>query len=182
MQPGQRRVTRRNLARLAAAGAGAALAVQGQSPIPPASQNSTGLTRHIAEFIVRTPFSDLPRAVIELGKKSILDGLGLTLVGSVAASGALVRAYLQSLGVAGGNATIAGSPLKSAVRFAAFANGIGIHADDYDDTQLAVAPDRVYGLLTHPTAPCLSAALAVAESRGASGRDLLLAYHLGVEV
>ena len=64
----------------------------------------------------------------------------------------------------------------------AFANAIGIHADDYDDTQLAVAPDRVYGLLTHPTAPCLPAALAVAEANGLSGKDLLLAYHVGVEV
>ena len=48
-------------------------------------------------------------------------------------------------------------------RFAAFANGIAIHADDYDDTQLAVAKDRVYGLLTHPTAPALPPALALAE-------------------
>jgi hypothetical protein len=44
----------------------------------------------------------------------------------------------------------AGICLKIAPRFAAFANGVGIHADDYDDTQLAVAKDRVYGLLTHP--------------------------------
>jgi hypothetical protein len=46
---------------------------------------------------------------------------------------------------------------------------VGIHADDYDDTQLAVATDRVYGLLTHPTAPALPAALAMAEATGASG-------------
>ncbi|HEX9808726.1 MAG TPA: MmgE/PrpD family protein, partial [Alphaproteobacteria bacterium] len=57
-----------------------------------------------------------------------------------------------------------------------------IHADDYDDTQLAAARDRVYGLLTHPTAPCLPAALAIAERDHASGRALLTAYHLGVEV
>ena len=61
-------------------------------------------------------------------------------------------------------------------------NGIGIHADDYDDTQLAVAEDRVYGLLTHPTAPVLSAALALGEARSISGRDLITAYHVGVEV
>ena len=35
-------------------------------------------------------------------------------------------------------------------RFAAFANGASIHADDFDDT-LSAAKDRVYGLLTHPT-------------------------------
>ena len=68
------------------------------------------------------------------------------------------------------------------MRFAAFANAIGIHADDYDDTQLAVAEDRVYGLLTHPTAPVLPAALAVAEVRSLPGRNLLLAYNVGVEV
>ena len=48
--------------------------------------------------------------------------------------------------------------MQAPVRFAAFVNGIGIHADDYDDTQLAVAKDRVYGLLTHPTAPALPGA------------------------
>jgi 2-methylcitrate dehydratase PrpD len=67
-------------------------------------------------------------------------------------------------------------------RFAAFGNGISIHADDFDDTQLAVAKDRVYGLLTHPTAPALPPALAIAERDRRSGADLMLAYQLGVEV
>jgi 2-methylcitrate dehydratase PrpD len=84
--------------------------------------------------------------------------------------------------VAAKGATVIGSSLRAPQRFAAFANGVGIHADDYDDTQLAVAKDRVYGLLTHPTAPVLPAALAVAESRMTSGQELLLAYNLGVEV
>ncbi len=72
--------------------------------------------------------------------------------------------------------------LKNALANPAFANGVGIHADDYDDTQLAVAADRVYGLLTHPTAPALPAALAMGETLGASGAAVMLAYHLGVEV
>ena len=72
--------------------------------------------------------------------------------------------------------------MRVPARFAAFANGTAIHADDFDDTQLAVGKDRVYGLLTHPTAPCLPAALAGAEIAGRGGRDLMLAYHLGVEV
>ncbi len=75
-----------------------------------------------------------------------------------------------------------GSPLKAPARFAAFANGIGIHADDYDDTQLAVSEDRVYGLLTHPTAPALPPSLALAEIHNLSGREMLLAYNIGVEV
>jgi 2-methylcitrate dehydratase PrpD len=75
-----------------------------------------------------------------------------------------------------------GYNIKTAARFAAFANGVGIHADDYDDTQLAVAKDRVYGLLTHPTAPALPSAIAKGEALNASGADVFLAYQLGVEV
>jgi len=141
-----------------------------------------GLTRYVAEFVIRTKLSDVPPDVIELGKKSMLDGLGLALAGSVSQLGKITGNYVQSLGLARNDATIIGLSRKAPTRLAAFANAIGIHADDYDDTQLAVAPDRVYGLLTHPTAPCLPAALAVAEARGLSGRDLMLAYHVGVEV
>ena len=136
----------------------------------------------MASFIVQTRYEDLPATVIELGKKSILDGLGLALSGSRARTGSVARAYLESLGVSKGPATVIGSSLRMPVRFAAFANGVGIHADDYDDTQLAVAKDRVYGLLTHPTAPTLPAALGLAEAAAKSGRELMLAYHVGVEV
>jgi 2-methylcitrate dehydratase PrpD len=143
---------------------------------------SPEVTRYVSRFVHETRLEDLPDQVIALGKKSILDGLGLALSGSVAKSGDLVRRHLADLGPARGPATVIGSELKVAPRFAAFANGVGIHADDYDDTQLAVAPDRVYGLLTHPTAPALPAALAVGEALGSSGREVMLAYHLGVEV
>jgi 2-methylcitrate dehydratase PrpD len=136
----------------------------------------------VVEFVTTTGPADIPDNVAALGKKSILDGLGLALSGSVAKTGDLVRRHLRSLGLSAGPATIIGSDLKVPARFAAFANGVGIHADDYDDTQLAVAADRVYGLLTHPTAPALPSALAVGEALGKSGRDVMLAYHLGVEV
>jgi 2-methylcitrate dehydratase PrpD len=140
------------------------------------------LTKYVAEFVVETKADDLSPQLVELGKKSILDGLGLALSGSASRTGELVRRHLDDLNLGPGAATVIGGGRKVAPRFAAFANGVGIHADDYDDTQLAVAKDRVYGLLTHPTAPALPAALAVAELVKAPGRDFMLAYHLGVEV
>ncbi len=140
------------------------------------------LTGYVADFVASTRLASIPAEVVALGKKSILDGLGLALAGSVAKSGGIVRRHLQGLGFSGGTASVIGSPLRVPPRFAAFANGIGVHADDYDDTQLAVAKDRVYGLLTHPTAPALPAVLAVAEATGRSGKDFLTAYHVGVEV
>ena len=174
-------LTRRSLVNLALLESAGAVIARGQSSTPPAEAEDR-VTKHIAEFIVRTRYDDVPANVMALGKKSILDGLGLSLVGSIAQTGRLARQYIQALGLSRNDATVIGTSMKAPVRFAAFANGVGIHADDYDDTQLAVAEDRVYGLLTHPTAPCLSAALAVAEARAMTGRDLTLAYHVGVEV
>ena len=148
----------------------------------PANAQSDGLTHYVADFVVKTTYADIPADVMEAGRKSILDGLGLAFSGSVADTGERSRKYVTSLGLLPGKSTVIGSSLKVSPRFAALLNGIAIHADDYDDTQLAMAKDRVYGLLTHPTAPALPPTLAIAEAEGKSGRDLLLAYHVGVEV
>lgn len=143
---------------------------------------SESLTAYVAEFSCRTRLSDMPEEVLHLGKRSILDGLGLALAGAASEGSRLIRQHLRSLSCGDGGSSVLGSDLRLAPRFAAFANGVSVHADDYDDTQLAVAKDRVYGLLTHPTAPALPAVLALAERDGRSGRDLLSAYQVAVEV
>src|SRR5258706_4623177 len=140
------------------------------------------LTAYVAQFIAKTNYSDVSPETLELGKKSILDGLGLALSGSKAETAGLIQQYVGSFGFHPGGASVLGSATKLPARFAAFANGVAIHVDDFDDTQLATAKDRVYGLLVHPTVCVLPAALATAELAGKSGRDLLLAYQLGVEV
>jgi len=145
------------------------------------SSYGEGLTREVTAFVLETGYEGIPSDVIELGKKSMLDGLGLALSGSVAETGVILKKYLEHQGLSG-QTTVIGTGLRVQERFAAFANGVGVHADDYDDTQLAVQKDRVYGLLTHPTAPCLPAALAVSEKHDQSGRELILAYNLGLEV
>ena len=148
-----------------------------------AEKQASSLTAYVADFIVRTRTRDIPADVMHLGKRSILDGIGLALAGSVAESGHIVRKHLQSLVCAPRQGcTLIGSNMKMAARFAAFANGVAIHADDFDDTQLAVGKDRVYGLLTHPTAPALPPVLAIGERDGRSGRDVLTAYQIAVEV
>lgn len=143
---------------------------------------NTGLTKYVGTFITQTKYQEIPADVIELGRKSILDGLGLALAGSRAESGPISRRYVEQVGVTGGKATVIGTAQKTSPRFAALLNGISIHADDFDDTQLAAAKDRVYGLLMHPTVPVLPAIFALAEQRRVTGKDWMLAYHLGAEV
>jgi 2-methylcitrate dehydratase PrpD len=145
-------------------------------------EKAPGLTEYVGKFIASTKYEDIPQDVIDLGKKSILDGLGLALAGSRAPTGAICRQYVEHLGICDGKASIIGSSKKTSPRFGAFVNGVSIHADDFDDTQLSAAKDRVYGLLVHPTVPVLPALLALAEGRTISGKDFMLAYHLGVEV
>ena len=154
---------------------------QRRSPLPPPplphvkrpnSPNRPASPKYVAEFIVNTKYDDIPANVIELGKKTILDGFGLALAGSVSESGPIIRKYIHSLGLAPGKASIIGTPLKVSPRFAALANGIAIHADDYDDT----------GSALHVNAPVLPAAFAHCEIGRRSGKDFLLGYHVGVEV
>jgi 2-methylcitrate dehydratase PrpD len=163
-----------------------ALTGQGPAAQPgaePAFPQVQKLTTHTAEFVVNLKFGDIPAETMELGKKSILDGLGLALSGSKAETWGLIQQYLKPFGFPpSGGAAVLGSAVRLPARFAAFANGVAIHVDDFDDTQLAVGKDRVYGLLVHPTVCVLPAALATAEVEGKSGKDLLVAYHAGVEV
>ena len=131
-----------------------------------------GLTRYVSDFIVSTKYEDIPEDVITLGKKTILDGFGLALAGSASVLGPHIRRYIETLGLSGGRASIIGTRAKTHPRFAALANGISIHADDYDDT----------GSALHVTAPVLPPAFAICEVERRTGKDLLLAFHVGVEV
>ncbi len=125
-----------------------------------------GLTRYISEFIVNTKYEDIPEDVVTLGKKTMLDGFGLALAGSASVIGPVVRQYIDTLGLTNGrSSTVVGTAMKTPPRFAALANGVSIHADDYDDT----------GSALHVTAPVLPSAFALCEVGRRSGKDLMLA-------
>ena len=140
----------------------------------------TSLTEEVSAFIAAAHSGFPPRA-IERAKEAMVDGLAVMLAGSRTAGAALLRGFYQDMS-AHGKSTLVGSGGALPASMAAAVNGLSGHADDYDDTQISSQPDRVYGLLTHPTTPVLAAALAVAEERGATGVQLLEAFIIGVEV
>ena len=49
------------------------------------STKGEGLTRYVAGFVLNTGYDAIPDSVMGLGKKSLLDGLGLAIAGSVRA-------------------------------------------------------------------------------------------------
>lgn len=137
------------------------------------------LTEYVASFGATLDYDDIPDSVMRLGMKAILDSMGVALSGSVAAPSKIVRDYLQSLACEKADACVIGAALRLPPRFAALANGTAMHADDYDDT-LQAETGRYGGI--HPSSPVLAALLAVAEQRGIGGRELLVAFHAGVEI
>ncbi|MEO8014720.1 MAG: MmgE/PrpD family protein, partial [Polaromonas sp.] len=71
-------------------------------------------------------------------------------------------------------ATLPGRSEKVDIASAALINGITSHTFDFDDTHLKT--------IIHPAGPVASALLALAEHTGASGRELLDALVLGIDV
>jgi 2-methylcitrate dehydratase PrpD len=140
-----------------------------------------GLTREVAQFVVKTRYKDLPPEVVGAARGFILDGIGVALAGSTDDCSRIVQAQIRQMG-GKGEAAVLWTALSAPTAKAALANGVAAHAMDYDDTQLSTSKEAVYGLLTHPTTPVLNAALAVGEKNKIRGKDLLLAYILGVEV
>ncbi len=144
-------------------------------------EQERSLTRFVAEFVKNTSYDDIPREVLVISKNHILDGLGVALAGASQESGRIIQRYLAEIG-GNAEATVIGTGIQTSTVEASLANGIAGHAMDYDDTQIAVGSDRVTGLLTHPTIPALSAALAVGEHMKCTGKEFLAAFNLGVEV
>lgn len=141
--------------------------------------HSAAVTDEVTTFALALTWEDLPAEVVRIAKEHILDTFGVTLAGSREACARIVR---QTLVLGEGPASVVGTSERRPAYLAALANGVASHALDYDDTQLSTSPEAVYGLLTHPSTPVLSAATAVAEEVEASGKQLLVAYCAGVEI
>src|SRR5688572_21957572 len=144
--------------------------------------NETRATAAVIEYVTRSGLDRFPREAVSLAKQCIVDGLGVILAGSAAHGTAIVRDYVRAGREAGEATVLGGEPFSCRAASAALVNGTAGHALDFDDTQLSSSPDRIFGLLTHPTIPPLAASLALGERLGVTGRQLLEAYLIGFEV
>jgi 2-methylcitrate dehydratase PrpD len=136
---------------------------------------------NISEFIARTNLRTIPHAVREQANLHLLDGLATMLGGAKEKSSRILRGHFF-VPRKRSAATVLGAPERFCAEHAALINGVQAHVLDYDDAQLATLSSRPTGQQTHPTAPVLAAALALAESRHRSGAALLASYIVGVEV
>tara|TARA_Y100000590_G_C15645362_1_gene986640 strand:- start:180 stop:1571 length:1392 start_codon:yes stop_codon:yes gene_type:complete len=139
------------------------------------------LTSEVVEYIRGLKFETINDEVRTELYRCLVDGFAVMLSGSKAQCSRIILEYIALSGV-NGTSSLIGSSTQTSPQLAALANGTSGHADDFDDTQLAQTPDRIYGLLTHPTVPALAATLAVAQEVNASGKEFLTAFCGGFEV
>jgi 2-methylcitrate dehydratase PrpD len=116
---------------------------------------------------------DPPEEALRAGERSFANALPLAVAGAASEAAGIALAAVAELANPA-EATVLGSDRVLAAQWAAFLNGIAIHVEDFDDTHLAT--------VIHPAAPVVPAALAAAELADASGRELLEAAMVGIEV
>ena len=142
----------------------------------------TTITEDAAQFIENVTFEDIPEEALRIGKRCIIDGIGLYAAGSEEHSIEMLIAEAVETG-GRADATLLTTSQKIPAPMAARVLGTAGHAHDWDDSQVSVDPDHIYGLLTHPTIPPLTASLIMSEKLGpTSGKDFMLAFQTGFEV
>lgn len=147
------------------------------------NSQATQVTKEASEFVSELRYEVVPAEALRIGKRCILDGLGLILAGSLQECTQIVRKYCKDMASATESTIFGKDAVKVSAALAALVNGTAGHAMDWDDTQLSVTPDRMYGLLTHPTIPPLTACLAMSEKlANVSGKAFLTAFLAGFEV
>jgi len=141
--------------------------------VSPLTHQTAPLSRAIADRVIALERDQVPQDVWDYLKLCLADAVGIAFAS---------RAYdfahksLDSLNLLGsdGISTIIGQSATVSLRDAALMNGLLIHGLDYDDTHLAS--------VVHCSASAFPAALALAEQRGLSGAELLLATLMAIEV
>jgi 2-methylcitrate dehydratase PrpD len=145
------------------------------------------LTRSVVDFALSLRYQDLPIDVVKVAKRCLLDGLAVAIAGSEQPSMKILASFIQNIEGKEEAGVIGDSKRRMPAHLAALWNGFAGHVMDWDDTQLAEGPGRVYGLLLHPTTPPLSACLAISEliksetGNAIDGKTFLTAFVAGSE-
>ena len=131
------------------------------------------LTKELANFIINTSSEAIPDEVYEHAKICFLDWLGVAIAGHQEPLAIKLREHAERMG-GFEQASLIGSGQKKTVEQAALINGAASHALDFDDS--------IMTMIGHPSVVLFPGTLALAEWRGANGRDFLTAFIIGLQV
>ena len=133
----------------------------------------TNPTELLAQFIQSVRFEDLPEPAARYAANAITDCVGVALAGSVEPLARHLVAVLTD-GRGEGPAYLFGTDRRAGWAEAALYNGAAAHAIDYDDTS--------HPAYTHPSSQLVPVLFSLGRYTRASGRTLITAYAVGLEV
>src|SRR3954452_19044754 len=138
-----------------------------------ADPNAPPVTQILAKFVASHPSKGWSDAVDHEAHRTLLNWVGCAVGAARHESAHAALGAVRMLQPAP-QSSVLGRADKVDMASAALLNGITSHTFDFDDTHLKT--------VIHPAGPVASAALAVAEHTRASGRALIDALVLGVDV
>jgi 2-methylcitrate dehydratase PrpD len=138
-----------------------------------ADHHAPPVTHILARFVSDHPSRGWTDAVEKEAHRTLLNWIGCAVGAAEHEAADAALAAVQMLQPAP-QATVLGRGERVDIASAALINGITSHTFDFDDTHLKT--------IIHPAGPVASAALALAELTGASGRQLIDSLVLGIDV
>jgi 2-methylcitrate dehydratase PrpD len=137
------------------------------------AEAGSAVSAALAQFVAHTRWEDVPSHVQHEAKRSLVNFFATALAGcGDPALRAATKVFARFR--AAGACTVIGRAATTDALHAASLNAMSGNVFDYDDTHLPT--------IIHPTAPVAPALLALAQTTRLSGRELLLAFVLGVEI
>ena len=138
-----------------------------------ADPNAPAITATLSRFAIEQPSKGWGASVDREAHRSFANWAGCAIGPATHETLQAAMAAVQELAPAP-QASVLGRREKVDIANAAMLNGISSHTFDFDDTHLKT--------IIHPAGPVAPAALALAEHLGLSGRQMLDAMVIGIEV
>lgn len=126
----------------------------------------------LAERICAISSKSLDDVTVSTVKSLIADGVAVAVAGSRECAPAIVAEHVRGL-ACGAQSTVWGYGFKTAPQLAAYANAVSMHVLDFEP--MSSPP-------THAVSPTVPVALALGESLGANGREIIAACAKGFEM
>src|SRR5215467_5316435 len=130
------------------------------------------VTSQLCERIAGTDYENLGEAAIDAARRLVLDGIAIAIAGTEEETIQILAAHYKEQGGAA-QATAIGNGFRLNTVSAAALNGSAMHVLDFEP---------MWSPANHALSTTLAGVLALAEARGASGRDVLTALVKGVEM
>ena len=130
------------------------------------------VTSQLTEKIAATGYAELGEPAIAAARRLVLDGIAVAVAGSEQQAIEILAAHFKEQGGTP-QATAIGNSFRLNMVAAAALNGAAMHVLDFEP---------MWSPANHALSTTLAGTLALAEARGANGRDVLTALVKGVEM